>query len=114
MFLNGLFLFFVLIVSSGESRLNQGRGLVHRKLVKAPYPVILLLAAQDGSFRLGPFGDFRCGVSLFLIYINIKIGKNRCYVWEIAVHLAVACDALMASFCAVLFPTRCLGMRSGT
>ena len=24
-------------------------------------------------------------------------------IWEIAVHLAVACDVLMASFCAVLF-----------
>ena len=26
------------------------------------------------------FGDFRCGVmlSIFLLYINIEIGKNRC------------------------------------
>ena len=28
---------------------------------------------------------------------------------RLAVHLAVADDILMASFCAVLFPTRCLG-----
>ena len=56
-------------------------------------------------------------LSLFLLYINIKIGKNRCLmldyrwpsVWEIAVHLAVLVMSLMASFYAVLFPTRCLG-----
>ena len=30
-------------------------------------------------------------------------------VWEIAVHLAVACDVYDGVFCAVLFPTRCLG-----
>ena len=55
-------------------------------------------------------------LSLFLLYINIKIGKNRCLMlnWPVATcmgnsfHLAVAV-ALMASFCAVLFPTRCLG-----
>ena len=30
--------------------------------------------------------------------------------WEIAVHLAVACDVYDGVFfCAVLFPTRCLG-----
>ena len=40
---------------------------------------------------------FRC-LSLFLLYINIKVGKNRCLmldwpwppVWETAVHLALA------------------------
>ena len=43
------------------------------------------------------FGGFRCGVPLFisfLLYIDIKIDKNRCYmlvpVWKTAVHLAVA------------------------
>ena len=25
------------------------------------------------------FSDFRCGMPLFLLYINIKIGKYRCY-----------------------------------
>ena len=29
--------------------------------------------------------------------------------WEIAVHLAVACGVYDGVFCAVLFPTRCLG-----
>ena len=28
---------------------------------------------------------------------------------EFAVHLAVACDVYDGVFCAVLFPTRCLG-----
>ena len=28
--------------------------------------------------------------------------------WEMAVHLAVAGDVLVASFCTVIFPTGCL------
>ena len=36
-------------------------------------------------------------------------------VWEMAVHLAVAGDLFYGVlFCAVFFPTRCLGMRSKT
>ena len=53
-------------------------------------------------------------LSLFLLYINIKIGKNvrlasghlygkQLFTWLLLVV------SLMASFCAVLFPTRCLG-----
>ena len=57
-------------------------------------------------------------LSLFLLYINIEIGENRCKMLdlysEIAVHLAVACDVLMTSFCAVLFSQETSGMRSGT
>ena len=34
-------------------------------------------------------------------------------VWETAVHLAVACGAFDGVFCAVLFPTRCLGCDLG-
>ena len=48
-------------------------------------------------------------LSLCQLYINTKIGKNRCLVWEIAVHLAVAGGVFDGVFCVVLFPTRCLG-----
>ena len=62
---------FIVIVLSDEPRQNQGRGLVDRKLVKVPR-------------RLFCFGsmvilDVACRyLSLFLLYINIKIVKNRC------------------------------------
>ena len=59
-------------------------------------------------------------LSLFLLYINTKIGKNRCL--DVNVRLADGnlygkqqftwlslVVSLMASFWAVLFPTRCLG-----
>ena len=75
---------FVVIVLSDEPRQNQGRGLVDRKLVKdppPPLPVILLLAVPRRLFCFGSLVDldvvFRY-LSLFLLYINIKIGKNRC------------------------------------
>ena len=35
---------------------------------------------------------------------NVRLG-----VWETAVHLAVAGGVFDGVFCAVLFPTRCLG-----
>ena len=72
----------VLIVLSDEPRQDQGRGLVDHRLVKAPPPPVILLLA--GPRRLFWFGSlvvldvvFRY-LSLFLLYINIKIGKNRC------------------------------------
>ena len=54
---------------------------------------------------------------LFLLYVNIKIdvfivrlaGGRWPPVWETAVHLAVAGGVFDCVFCAVLFPTRCLG-----
>ena len=65
---------------SEEPRQNQGQGLVDRKLVEAP-PVILLLAVPRRLFCFGSLVVldvvFR-SLSLFLVYINIKIGKNRC------------------------------------
>ena len=68
---------FVVIVLSDEPRQNQVRGLVDRKLVKAP-PVILLLAFPRRLFCFGSLVVldvvFRC-LSLFSLYINIKIGK---------------------------------------
>ena len=88
MFSNGLFLFcgvmlLFCFVLFDEPRQNQGRGLADHKLVKAtPYPpVILLLAVPRWLFCFGSLVIldvvFRY-FSLFLLYINIEIGKNRC------------------------------------
>ena len=71
---------FIVIVLIDEQRQNQGRGLVDRKLVKAPPPppppppVILLLTVPGGSSILA-FGDFRCGVPLCIVILVIKYEK---------------------------------------
>ena len=65
----------------GLPRQNYRRGLVDRKLVEATPPVIILLAVPRRLFCLGSLVilDVVCRyLSLFLLYINIKIGKNRC------------------------------------
>ena len=70
---------FVLIVLSDEPWQNQGRGLIDRKLFKRP--VILLQAVPRRLFCFGSLVilDVVCRyLSLFLSYINIKTGKNRC------------------------------------
>ena len=82
-FLFVLILLFVVLLSD-EPRQNQGRGLVDRKLVQAPPPpppfppVILLLAVPRRLFCFGSLVVldvvFRY-LSLFLLYINLKIGK---------------------------------------
>ena len=72
---------FVLTVLSDKPGQNQGRGLVNHKLVKAPLPhtVILLLAIPRRLFCFGSLVilDVVCRyLLLFLLYINIKIGKK--------------------------------------
>ena len=75
---------FVSIVLFDEPTQNQMRGLVDRKLVKDPPPphqVILLLAVSKRLFCFCSLVilDVVCRyLSLFLLYININIGKNRC------------------------------------
>ena len=49
------------------------QGFVDRKQVKAPSVIILLAVPR----RLFCFGSLVI-LSLFLLYINIKIGTNRC------------------------------------
>ena len=39
---------------------------------------------------------------------NVRLAGGHLY-WETAVHLAVAGGVFDGVFCAVLFPTRCLG-----
>ena len=46
-----------------------------------PHPSNFIAGRPKAALLVWLFGDFRCGVSLFiviLVYINIKIGKNRC------------------------------------
>ena len=63
-------------------------------------------------------------IVILVLYINMKIGKSGC--WMLNVGLAgdhlygnwlftwlSLVMSLMASFCAVLFPTRCLGWGLG-
>ena len=67
------------------------------------------------------FGDFRCGALLFMVIHVIYIYKKKV---KIVVNVRLAGDhlygkllftwlslvmSMMVSFCAVLFPTRCLG-----
>ena len=90
---------FVVIVLSDEPRQNQGRGLVDRKLVKAPPPPPSnFIAGRPKAALLFWFFGGVPSLSLFLLYINIKIGKNRCVCMRTAVHLAVACGVFDGVF----------------
>ena len=97
---------FVLIALSDEQRQNQGRGLVDRKLVKAPSNFIAGRPKVDFLFWF--FGYFRCGVLLFMVVLVTYNYKN---VWEIAVHMAVAGDSV---FLCCPFPHEMSWVRSWT
>ena len=78
LFVCDLFVLFLLFVDvlSGELKQKQRRGLVDRKLV-----IILLLAVPRQLFCFSSLVilDMVCRyLSLFMLYINIKIGRNRC------------------------------------
>ena len=63
---------FVVIVLSDDPRKNQGRGLVDRKLVKAPVPPSNFIAGRPkAALMFWFFGDFRCGVPLFIVMLVI-------------------------------------------
>ena len=65
-------------------RQKQGRGLVDQKQVQAPPPPPVIFIAGRPKAALLFFGSLvildvaRCYLWLFTLYINIKIGKNRC------------------------------------
>ena len=63
-----LFLLFV-VALSGEPKQNQGRGLVDHKLVQASSNFIAGRPKADLLFWF--FGDFRCGVPLFIVTLVI-------------------------------------------
>ena len=53
--------------------MNQGRGLVDRKLVKAPR----IAGRPKAALLFWFFGDFRCGVLLFMVILVIYEYENR-------------------------------------
>ena len=61
---------FVVIVLFDEQGRKKGQGLVNRKLVKAPTPVILLLAVQRRLFYFDSLVviDVVCGYLLFFVF----------------------------------------------
>ena len=59
---------FVLIVLSDKPRQNQGRGLVDHRLAKAsPPPTNFIAGRPKAALLFWFFGDFRGGVSLFIV-----------------------------------------------
>ena len=67
---------FVLIVLSDEPRQNQGRGLVDRKLVKAPppphtSPSYFIAGRPKVAVLFWFFSDFRFGVPFFIFILVI-------------------------------------------
>ena len=76
---------FVVIVLSDEPRQNQGRGLVDRKLVKAPTPSNFIAGRPKTALLFWFFGRFGCGVPLFIVILVIyenKIDKNGCWMLD--------------------------------
>ena len=74
------FCFVVRSCFSGEPKQNQEQELVDHKLVDVP-TVILLLAVPRRLFCFGSLVILDVVIrylSLFFLYINIEIGKNRC------------------------------------
>ena len=72
------FIRFVLVVRScfsSEPKQNQRRGLVDRKLVQAPSNFIT--GRPKAALLFWFFGDFRCGVPLFIVILVIYKYKNR-------------------------------------
>ena len=71
---------FVVIVLSVETRQNQARGLVDRKLVKAPPPPPsnFIAGRPKAALLFLFFGDFRCGALLFMVILFIYKYKNSC------------------------------------
>ena len=69
-----LLLLFV-VVLSGETKQNQGRGLVDRKLVQAPSNFIA--GRPKAALLVWFFSDLRCCVPLFVVIRVIYKYKNR-------------------------------------
>ena len=70
---------FVVTVLSDEPKQNQVRGLVDRKLVKAPPlpPSNFIAGRPKAALLFRFFGDFRCGALSFVVILVIYKYKNR-------------------------------------
>ena len=62
---------------SEEPRQNKGRGLVDHKLVEAPPPINFIDGRPKAALLFCFFGDFRCGVLLFIVILVKCIYKYR-------------------------------------
>ena len=84
-------------------------------------PVIFVAGRPGAALLFWFFGDFRCGALLFVVVRVVYKYKNR---WRWLLNVRLAGDhlfgkllftwlslvmSMMVSFCAVLFPTKCLG-----
>ena len=69
LFISVLFVSLFVVVFSGESKQNQGRGLVDRKLVQAPSNFIA--GRPKAALLFWLFSDYRCGVPLFIVILVI-------------------------------------------
>ena len=56
---------------------TEARARVGRPQTSSSPPVIFIAGRPNAALLFWFFGDFRCG-ALFMLYINIKIGKNSC------------------------------------
>ena len=73
-----LYLLFV-VVSSGEPKQNQGRGLVDHRLVRAPppSPSNFIAGRPKAALLFWFFGVFTCGVLLFVVVFVIYMYKYQ-------------------------------------
>ena len=65
------------VVLSGEPKQNHGRGLVDRKLVQVPSPSNFIAGRPKVAVLFWFFGDFRCGMLLFMVILVIYKYQNR-------------------------------------
>ena len=76
-----------MVVLSGEPKQNQGRGLFDRKLIQAPSNFIA--GRPKVALLFWFFGDFRCGVPLFVVILviykykkymlNVRLASDHLY-----------------------------------
>ena len=68
--------FVIVVVLSGEPN-SKKRGLVDRKLVQAPPLSNFIAGRSKAALLFWFFGEFRCGVLLFIVILVISKYKNR-------------------------------------
>ena len=71
------FVLLFVVVLSGEPKQNQGQGLVDCKLVQAPPPSNFIAGFPKAAHLFWFFGNFRCGVLLFMVILVIDKYRNR-------------------------------------
>ena len=103
--------------------MNKGRseGEVGRPQTSLNPPVIFIAGRPKAALLFWFFGDFRCDAFLFMVIhviynyknreqclLNVRLAGDHLYGKMLFTWLSLVMS-MMVSFCAVLFPTRCLG-----